>query len=85
MTTSSMPWTARRAHACAVVATVEVEGLDLGDQAACDPALQGGGEQHDVVTVGGVGCPAEGDAGTIGEERPLPPAFAGASEMSGVQ
>ena len=59
-----------------VVAAVEVQRLDVGEQATFGGGGEGGFEQDAVVAVGAVGGPADGDAVAVGEQRPLPAAFA---------
>src|SRR5664280_1683835 len=50
-----------------VVTPVEVEGLDVTEEPTSLCGLQRGGEQGDVVPVGAIGGPAEGDSRAISE------------------
>ena len=58
-----------------VVAPVEVQGLDLLEQACPRQVLEGGVEQFDVVAVRSVEGPADRDAVGIGCNGPLPADF----------
>ena len=66
---------AQAPHAGAVVAPVKVQGLDVAEQAPPLASLEGRGEEGDVVAVSTFSRPAEGNAGLVGEQRPLPAAF----------
>ena len=59
----------------AVIAAVEVQGLDVGEQAAVGCRVEGGGEQNLVVAVGAVGAPTHRDAGAVTQQGPLPTGF----------
>jgi len=56
-----------------VVAAVQMQRFDVEVQSADGDRIQGRGEQADVVAVGAVDGPSDGDAGGLGSDRPLPP------------
>lgn len=60
---------------CAVVATVEVERLDVDEQASFRRRVQCRGEKDVVVAVGTVGRPADRNARSVRQDRPLPAQF----------
>src|SRR5690606_22635329 len=64
------------AYDTGVVAAVEVQGLALHECYSLSGGGQGGGDEYAVVPVGAIGGPADGDAVPVGEQRPLPAAFA---------
>ena len=73
-----------------VVAAVQGECADLGEQSVVGDGVQGGFEHDDVVAVGAVDRPADRDPGTLRRNGPLPAefgpvnrAFAGALTATG--
>ncbi len=57
---------AHPAHNLVVVAAVEMEGLDVEEEATLGYGVEGGREQEAVVAVGGIDCPADGDPPVFG-------------------
>ena len=78
-TTSSIP---ASTHRVAVIAAVEVDGLDVCEQAPAGNRVQGGIEQGLVVAVGAVGGPAHRDPQLVAHQGPLPAGFAPVSGVS---
>ena len=58
-----------------VVAAIEMEGLDVAEQARRGDVVERRPEELHVVAVGAVDGPADGDAVRIGGNRPLPAQF----------
>ncbi len=58
-----------------VVAAVEVQGSDVDEQTRFGDRVEGRFEQADVVAVGTVDGPADGDAVALRSDGPLPAAF----------
>ena len=57
----------------AVVAAVQVQGLNVQQESAVGDGLQGGFEQDGVVAVRSVDDPADRDPEQVSRDRPLPP------------
>src|SRR4051812_42191312 len=58
-----------------VVAPVQVEGLDVEEEAGLGDVVEGGFEHADVVAVGAVDSPADGNPVRFGGDGPLPAQF----------
>lgn len=59
-------------HGAGVVATIEAQGADLGEQTGVADCVEGGCEHAYVVAVGPVDRPADRDAVAFGGDGPLP-------------
>lgn len=55
-----------------VITAVEVQGLDITEEAPRCGGLEGRCEQDGVVPIGPVGGPTDRDADPVGEQGPLP-------------
>ena len=67
-----MPGLAASSGELAVVAAVQVQGLNVQQESAGGDGLQGWFEQDVVVAVRPVDDPADGDPAQVGGDRPLP-------------